>query len=245
MASRNYIRIKTTNNVHNIPFGPEHNAVSNSLKKTTKNNFLHNKKLPIQNKINYHRPDLYKSFGNSSFPFIAKKNSANTFNYNGVPQNKLHSFTKDNFNKDLDSNEELIYKNFKPCGCPYKSAMPKLNKNLTFFGNYENSINTNKNNYFSDRHFNRNFNEHKTAKALRFSNDGKIIYTLKKFNENNNKNLRYENKINNENKTNKNCYRFYNSCFCFRPKLNKKFHKTQIFNFYKPFLMDDFQEFPD
>ena len=234
MASLNYIRIKTTNNVHNIPFGPEHNAVSNSLKKT-ENNFLHNNKLPIQNKINYHRPDLYKSFGNSSLPYIVKKNSANTFvnNYNGVPQNKLHSFTKENFTKDLDNNEELIYKNFKPCGCPYKSSMPKLRKNLTIFENYENGINTSKNNYFSDKHFTRNFDGLNTTKAFRFSNDGKIIYTLKTFNGNN------------ENKTNKNCCRFYNSCFCFRSKPNKRFHKAQIFNFYKPFLVDDFQEFPD
>ena len=225
MASLNYIRIKTTNNVHNIPFGTENNDVPNSLKKL-KNNFLHNSKLPIQNKIIYHRPDLYKSFGNSSLPFIVKKNSANTFvnNYNGVPQNKLHSFTKENFNKDLDNNEELIYKNFKPCGCPYKSSMPKLRKNLTIFGNNENGI---------DKHFTRNFNGPKTTKAFRFSNDGKIIYTLKTFNGNN------------ESKTNKNCCRFYNSCFCFRPKLNKRFHKAQIFNFYKPFLVDDFQEFPD
>ena len=246
MASRNYIRIKTTNNIHNIPFGPDHIYSFNSLKKA-KNNFLHNKPLQIQNKIIYHRPNLYRSFGNYSSPFIYNQNSQNKnnflINYNGGPQNKLYSFAKENFQKNLNNKEEIIFENLKPCGCRYKSSINKLNKNLTNVG-----INTNKNCYFPDKNFTRNFNGLKTAKAFRFSKDGKIIYTLKKFKENNNeiiKNLRYENKMNNENEYDKKCCRFYNSCFCFRPKQNKKFHKTQIFNLCKPFLVDDFQEFPD
>ena len=33
--------------------------------------------------------------------------------------------------------------------------------------------------------------------------------------------------------------------FSFRPKMNKRFHRTQIFDHCKPFLCDEFQEFPD
>ena len=251
MASRNYIRIKTTNNIHNIPFDTQNNDILIS-NKNTKNNFLLNKKLPIQNKIIYNRPNLYRSFGKCSEPFIYNKNSENKNTYlinnNAFPQNKLLPYTRENYIKDLNNKEQLIYKNIKPCGCRYKSSINKINKNLTYIGNYENSINTNKNYYFPGKNYIKNLNGLKTAKAFRFSKDGKIIYTLKKFNENNNefiKNLRYENKVKNENKLSKDICRFYNSCFCFRPKVNKKFHKTQIFNLYKPFLVDDFQEFPD
>ena len=80
--------------------------------KKAKNKFLHNKQLQIQNKIIYHRPNLYSSFWNYSSPFIYSQNSQNKnnflINYNGGPQNKLYSFEKEYFKKYLNNKEEII-----------------------------------------------------------------------------------------------------------------------------------------
>ena len=117
----------------------------------------------------------------------------------------------------------------------------------------------------------RSFKRSMTPNNFRMTKDGKIVLTLKKFRDENNheenNNIRYEsqkkyenneynennvinennenNEINENNEKDKSRNKFNSSFYNFRPRIFNSFHKTQIFNHCKPFLVDQFQEFPD
>ena len=87
-----------------------------------------------------------------------------------------------------------------------------------------------------------------TPEPLRVTKNGKIIYRLKRtfnndiFNESNNynNNLRYRDS-NYDDQFER--IKFNSTDSKFFPRIDRKFHKSQIFNLYKPFLVDEFQEY--
>lgn len=259
MESRNYIRLQTPKNYNNNQFRSKYKEVFTPMKKQ-QNNYGDYLNLSKKDKFIFHRPNYYRSFINSSAPFNYYKNpkDKNTFliSYNGGPKKQLHTYiTKEDLKEDFHENKDFIHKNINPSIYQIKNKFPKLSRNKSFNENNDKRGNNymsntfNKIEYLPENHFNRDVSGFRSSKAFRMSKDGKIILTLKKFNDNKynlNNNLRYE-KNENENEEVKNMKikpRFINSCFSFRPRINKRFHKTQIFNLCKPFLVDEFQEFP-
>ena len=263
MKSRNYVKLKTPTNFHKIDFNSQfRDQLTPSIK--LKSNIHKYQNLLNKKKFVLHRPNLYRSFLNSSAPFNYYKNPVdkNTYLvcYNGGPQNQLFSLVnREDINQEFyKNNKETIFRSIKPCGCPSQQPIPKLSRNLSYLNNKMNDNgktlfnNCEKINSLPHRPLSRNeglFNGFRNAKTLRRNNDGKIIYTLKKFIEENNKPnaLRYEDKKGDEqiNKKNIILRNRYSSFYAFRPRINKIFHRTQIFDHFKPFLVDEFQEFPD
>lgn len=263
MTSRNVIRLKNSNKAFNNFSLRNTGAIK--ISKNQKNIFREYPKV-LEKKIFYRKPNFYRSFINSSAPFNYYKNPVdkNTFliSYNGGPQNQLHSYiTRDDLKNEM-INRESCYQSVRPCGCLSKYYTPKISRNLSYndlkyndINNYENGqYNSCKNlNNFKkiplipNKIIKRNFSGLITPHHFRISNDGKIIYTLKKFRGIENKdNLRYEEtKSENKNEIEKSRNLFNWSIYGFRPRTDKKFHKTQIFDHCKPYLTDEFQEFAD
>lgn len=264
MTSRNYVKLKTPTNFHKIDFTSQFKGhLTPSMK--LKSNIHNYKDLLNKKKFVLGRPNLHRSFITSSAPFNYYKNpiDKNTYLvcYNGGPQNQLFSLiNREDINRELcKNNKEAIFRSIKSCGCPSQQPIPKLSRNLSYLNNkmdsnYSKTLfnNCEKINCLPQRPLSRNerlFNGFRNAKTLRRSKDGKIIYTLKKFIEENNKlnSLRYEDKKEDEKIHKKNIIlrNRYSSIYAFRPRINKIFHRTQIFDHCKPFLVDEFQEFPD
>ena len=266
MTSRNFIRLKTPTNKSKINFRSDCMDEHNPLKKSKNNNFRNNYNLLSKKKkynFIFQRPNIYRSFINASAPFNYSKNPYDKNRYlicfNGGPQKQINSILK---REDLDpeyNNEEIVYRNLKQYGFTTNVPIPKLKRNLSHDNFKNKNLNINKNqfntfnkiNYLPKTPLSRNTKNicgFLTSRNLRKSKDGKIIYTLKKYvDENNygfNKNIRYEDKKNDEKNTEmRNIFNF--SIYGFRPNMNKRFHKTQIFDHCKPYLTDEFQEFPD
>ena len=257
MISKNKIRLRTPSKISN-QFKSECKETFNHSRKP-KNIFreysnISQKRLKLINK-----PNMHNSFMNSSAPFNYYRNPDNKnkilVNYNGGPQKEFQSFIQKDDYKTISNDKRIIYRNYKPCGCLPKYYMPKLSRSVSYNEfektNYiPNLKNNSYNNYNNENLALSNNNSLRTSRKyntpnFRISNDGKIILTLKKFkNENNyedNNNLRYENNGKNDFARNT----FYSSFYGFRPRLFNIFHKTQIFNRCKPFLVDEFQEFPE
>ena len=270
MNSRHFIRLKTPTNKNNINFRSDFIDTFSPLKKTN-NNFRQSQNynlLSKKKKYNFifQRPNIYRSFINASAPFNYSKNPYDKNSYlicfNGGPQKQINSILK---REDIDpeyNKEEIAYRNLKQYGFIPNTPIPKLTRNLSHdnFTNKNIKINNNqlnslkKINYLPKNPFSRNernLSGFLTSRSLRKSKDGKIVYTLRKYiDENNNEinnNLRYED-VKNEERNNQNIEmrnRFNYSIYGFRPNINKRFHKTQIFDHCKPYLTDEFQEFPD
>ena len=229
-----------------------------NLSKKPKNIFRDYSNLARKKKMSFNKPNIHRSFINSSAPFNYSINPANknTFliNYNGGPQKQIYTFIKRDDLNNLNENQN-IYKNYKPCGCLSKYNIPKLSRSLSCdqYFKYNNiNMKNNKNNNYNKVNVSglRSFKRYMTPNHFRISNDGKIILTLKKFRNENiheDNNLRYENQkiIENSEKNDKSRNTFYSSLYNFRPRLFNNFHKTQIFNRRKPYLVDEFHEFPD
>ena len=258
MTSRNFIRLKTPISLHKSNSQLQNMDLISPVKKT-KNAFRNFQNLRQKNKFIFYRPNLYRSFIYSSAPFNYYKNPVdkNSFLvcFNGGPQKLIKSFVKrQDLNQENNNNKEPIYKSIKPCGCLSKHI---ISRNLSCDNfRYDNNMNSNKNQYST---FNKITNLPKnplsrnkrafsgllTSKSYRRSNDGKHIYLLKKYIEGNN-NEEHKNEGNYEENNMDNINRYgYSACYGFRPKMNKRFHRTQIFDHCKPFLCDEFQEFPD
>lgn len=259
MSSKNFIRLKTPISLHKSNSKSQKMDILSPLKKK-KNTFRNFENLRQKNKFIFYRPNLYRSFLYSSAPFNYYKNPVdkNSFLvcFNGGPKKLINSVVKradssqENFN-----NKETIYKSIKPCGCISKHIKPKLSRNLSCENFRYNNISSNKNQFNTFNKINnfplsrnkRTFSGFSTSKSYRRSNDGKHIYLLKKFIEgSNNEEQKNEGYNNNDENNMDNIYRYgYSPCYGFRPKMNKRFHRTQIFDHCKPFLCDEFQEFPD
>lgn len=270
MSHQNLIRLKTPINLNKINISSQYKEKFNESKKfKLKPNFRHYQNMLNKKKFTFHRPNFHHSFMNSSAPFNYYKNPADKnmylICYNGGP--KVFSFLNKKDSEDelsnSSNNKEMIYNKIKSCGCPSKQNIPKFPRNLSYIENYrynKNGKNKNQFNTYEKIKYltpcslsrnTQNFIRYRTAEPQRRTNDGKIIYTLKKFiNKNDGKsvsNLRYENGENDENNKKKRILENNRniSCYAFRPRVNKVFHRNQIFDHCKPYLTDDFQEFPD
>ena len=245
MISRNFKRLKTPNNLYTNQFHPKYIDYFNPLNKSN-NNFRENVNQPNQKKFYIHRPNIYRSFIKSSAPYNNYKNpiNRNAFlaPYNNGLQKEFHPFMpKEDLGQDINENLKINYKNEQQIDCQNNNSLPQLSPKISYENYRYNNLNMNKNwdNVFSRTYFQKNpnfenYHGFKTSKSFRLSNDGKIIYTLKKIIGN--KDTKCD--------EHKKC-RFINSCFSFRPRTKNRFHKTQIFNLCKPFLVDEFQEFPE
>ena len=264
MTSRNYVKLKTPTNFRKIDFTSQFNDhLTPSIK--LKSNIHNYQNLLNKRKYVLGRPNLHRSFLTSSAPFNYYRNPVDKNSYlvcyNGGPQNQLFSFiNRDDINQEYcKNNKEPIFRSIKPCGCPSQQPIPKLSRNLSYLNNKMDNNNgktffnnCEKINCLPQRPLSRNeklFNGFRNVNTLRRSKDGKIIFTLKKFIGENNKlnSLRYEDKKEDEKIDKKNMLlrNRYGSIYAFRPRINKIFHRTQIFDHCKPFLVDEFQEFPD
>lgn len=265
MTSRNFIPLNTPTNKSKINFRSELLNSYDLLKKSKNNNFRQNHFLLSKKKkynFIFQRPNIYRSFINASAPFNYSKNPYDKNSYlicfDGGPQKQINSILN---REDLDpeyNNEEIIYRNLKQYGFTQRVPIPKLRRNLShdIFKNTNLNINKNQFNNFNKINYlpknplsrnTRNLSGFLTSRNLRNNKDGKIIYTLKKYIDENNYELnRYkDNKNRNNEKNNKIGNTFNYSIYGFRPNINKRFHKTQIFDHCKPYLTDEFQEFPD
>ena len=227
--------------------------------KRYKNLFRKKNSLIESKKSLYKTHNLYRSFINSSFPYnyFQVPNEKNTFliHYNGGP--KIYTYVEKNkLNKELDT-KEIIYGDKKNCGCFTKLYVPKLKRCLSNLENYRI-----KDNKFGFKRPNSSFNPkfllNKSKKdlihdAIKFENKtgAKRLEFSKKFYERNDNyrnlstNFINRTKINFENskdecddkkivKTNKYDSLLYN----LNRNIDKKFHKTQIFDSLKPFLSE-------
>ena len=252
MISRNFNRLKTPFNPYTNQFHPKYIEYFNNMNKSN-NNLKENENQLNQKKYYAHRPNLYRSFIKSSAPYHNYKYLVNKNSflgpYNDLSQKEYHPFiAKEDLNQDINDNKKIVNKNLQSPHYQNSNSLPQLSRNISYDNYRYNNLNMNKNwdntfsrtNYFQNNQNFGNYRGFKTSKSFRLGNDGKIIYTLKKMIENKG-NLRYPNKKKDDYKK---C-RFINSCFSFRPRTKNRFHKTQIFNLCKPFLVDEFQEFPE
>ena len=89
-----------------------------------------------------------------------------------------------------------------------------------------------------------------TPEPLRVTKNGKIIYKLKRVFNDGNYNYNEYNNFNDDLRYGDSNYddqferiKFSSTDSKFFPRIDRKFHKSQIFNLYKPFLVDQFQEY--
>ena len=210
-------------------------------------------------------PNLYRSFINASAPYnyFQMPSEKNTFLvcFNGGPQ--VYSYAeKDKMSKELDK-KEILYVDQKDCGCFTKLYVPKLTRCYSNLENYR-SYFTN-NNYFPrpqtgnrNNFFGNVLNKNKIGRAFtpkptifdnrpvtqRLGLSQKLIDDRGDYNNfstpfGNTQRLKSENSkvgFNDEKVAKRNKYDtlLYN----LNQKINRKFHKTQIFNNCKPFLME-------
>ena len=211
-------------------------------------------------------PNLYRSFINASTPYnyLQVPSEKNTFLvcFNGGP--KVYSYAeKDKMSKELDK-KEIIYGEKKDCGCFTKLYVPKLTRCYSNLENYRSYITMN--NYFQrPKTVNKNnfvenpLNTNRIGRAFtpnpaifgdrpgtkRIGLAQKLIKDRGDYN-NFSTNFSDTSKLNiennkigfNEGKVIKRNKKYDTLFYTISQKIDKKFHKTQIFNNCKPFLME-------
>ena len=259
MSYINYIHNRNLNNYQKFNTGDPDNYYYN---KKQKNIFRESPNLPHIKKIVFRTPNIYRSFINSSALFNYYNNPLNKNEYcvyyNGGPKKQVNvSRDSNNLRKRKMLNENNVNQ--------YGYYMPKLNRSLSQYENYKyknlsyNNYQYNKENYnyFNKTGFHHNnhispapnrvnFNGFMTHKPTRNKKQN-FIYNFNNNEFNQNSNYDYKNESENNDEKNKRNSRnkVTSSSVDFIPSFEKSFHKTQIFNRCKPFLVDGFQEFPD
>ena len=221
---------------------------------------------------NNYRSNSYNSFYKSSAPFTCANNTNNKggllVHFNGGPKKYLRQFMpKQNLSQFLN-NRSSSFKFRRPCGCysnyniskytqcwdyPYHDRPEQYNTNYQMNElppidgenmRYSNGANT----------LQAKNNGKKTFKLKQSGDDGKCVATdsncenykneeIEKKNEDVNQNTN-EAKVNEEKKEEKKSD-VKNRFYYFNTKPRRRFHKVQIFNNYKPFLVDDFKDYGD
>lgn len=231
--------------------------------KRYKNLFRKNSNLNKNKNIFFKDINLYKSYINSSAPYnyIKVPSEKNTYLicFNGGPQ--IYTYVESNkLNNEMDK-KEIIYGEKKSCGCFTKLYVPKLKRCLSNLENYK--INRGKfnmkrtNSGYNPNYYERNIsflknNRDWTPNPKRFItkpgfiNDGLLKRITNENNIYKNYTTNYENRVrinfedskntNDDNKNRRN--RYDNLLFTLNKNINKKFHKTQIFDHCKPFLSE-------
>ena len=246
MSSQDFIRRKT--------------PINNSFERT-EGNYFHSQKGPnfFRENQNYTK-NLCSLSRNPYVPFDFYNNqmdkNAYQIHYKDEVQNNIFPHLTKEENID---NKTKIYSNLNNRSLS-RSQNQGIPRNLSQYENFRNKRNysipklTNVNNQKGYNSFYGNkSNIFKNIKNIRFytpeplrvTKNGKIIYRLKRtFNNGNyneyNDNLRYDNS-NYDDQIEKR--KFNSTNFKFFPRIDRKFHKSQIFNLYKPFLVDQFNEY--
>ena len=224
-----------------------------------KANEIKSKKIILRN------PNLYKSFINSYAPYnyfkVPQEKNTYLIYYQGGP--KIYTYVEsEKLNNQMDT-KEIIYLDKKSCGCFNKLYVPKLRRSLSNFDNYRvinrNNFNFKRpvsgyNNSFSDRKL--NFQTKKrdwTPKPKRFNtkpgsnSNGLIKKIINDKNNYKNYSTNYENRVRinfEDNKIDNNTEiinrrnKYDTLLYALNRNINKKFHKTQIFDHCKPFLSE-------
>ena len=223
---------------------------------------------------NNYRSNSYNSFYKSSAPFYCANNMNNKgslfVHYNGGPKRQFRSILpKENWSQ-FGNNRSSSFKFKRPCGCYSKYNISKYIQCWDY--PYNDRVQQYNNNYQMNElppidgenmRYSNGFN------TAQIGNNGKLTYKLKntgddakcmatdsnyennkkeeiekKNDENNqNNNEKEEKEEKKENKEKK--YEFKNRFYYFNTKPRRRFHKVQIFNNYKPFLVDDFKDYGD
>ena len=248
MSSQNFIRKKT--------------PLNNSLERTDGNYILSKKRQNFFRENPNYTKNICSLSRNPYVPFDYYNSqvdkNAYQIHYNDETQKNIFpKLTKE----ETLNNKKKIYANLKNRSLS-RTQNQQIPRYLSRYENFRNNrnfsipklINTNQKRYNS-------FYENKsnifkniknirfyTPEPLRMTKNGKIIYRLKRTFHNDNYN-EYNN-FNNNLRYGDNNYddQFERIKFCstdskFFPKIDRKFHKSQIFNLYKPFLVDQFQEY--
>jgi len=229
------------------------------FRKKYKNLFRENIPSASFRKLLIKGPNLYKSFINSSAPYnyfkIPNEENAFLVCFNGGP--KIYTYAEKNkLNEELDE-KEIIYGDKKKCGCFTKLYVPKLRRcmscidscrtNIDYFKNSRPK--TGRSNPLEDQNYNKIGNAF-TPKPIIIKN--KLYQRDFGFNKKtdegdnyNNYTTNYMKKINFENSkdnlNSKNAFRrnkYDTLIYSMSQRVDRKFHKKQIFDNCKPFLQE-------
>ena len=229
-----------------------------SFRDKIQKSFVHPKYVNFNN----NRPHSYRTFLKSAAPF-------NYFNdrrdnllvcYNGGPKKEFHPISRSKFDKNRTSTS-LKFR--RPCGCYSNYNISKYSQCFDPYYSYNNyyqeqelpAIDRDYNARYSDENYMNKFDKPKIR-----NKGGKISYKLKEnvdefkreekeeermYTEPSNKeNIETKNRAMNE-KINpeKNVNDDFRKKNYLNLKPRRRFYKTQIFNNYKPFLVDDFKDY--
>ena len=230
-----------------------------SFRDKIQKSFVHPKYVNFNN----NRPHSYRTFLKSAAPFNYYNDRRDNLLvcYNGGPKKEFQSTSRAKYEKNRRATS-LKYK--RPCGCysnynlsKYSQCFdPCFNYNTFYQENELPIIDRNNNARYSDENYMNKFDKPKIR-----NKGGKISYKLrenvedfekeekeeeKMYTEPNNKeNIETKNKDLNEkiNKEKSMNDDFRKKKYYLNVKPRRRFHKTQIFNNYKPFLVDDFKDY--
>ena len=246
-------------NKSSLQFGTENSDFLNPYKKKNSIYFRDTIKqfCPHQRYVD-HRPYPYRSFVRPPTDFNYFNNPTDQDSFvpcfrNYPKRDLLPLVTRQDLAKYLKSNGQLI-KHQRPCNSCSKinygnygrnyytidhRSFPFINGNFTgtnfrvtnsFGMPYHTSYDRNRNIRYKIRDYDNNENNGE------FNNE--FYESQKNLDKEENKK---QNNVNNKNKFSETEYLGGGAT----PKYKRRFHKTQIFNHYKPFMVDDFKEFAD
>jgi len=214
--------------------------------------------------FNNNRPHSYRTFLRSSAPFSYYNDRRDNLLvcYNGGPKKEFKPISRANYAK-YRSSASLKFK--RPCGCfsnynvsKYSQCFdPSYSYNTFYQQNELPVIDRDNNTRYSERYSDENYMNKFDKPKIR-NKGGKISYKLKEnvdefkkeereeermnteptYKENREINNRVMNEKKEENKNDE-----FRKKYCLNLKPRRRFHKTQIFNNYKPFLVDDFKDY--
>ena len=215
-----------------------------------------------------HRPNPFRNFVQppNDFNYYNNPTEKDTFVpcYNNYPKRELLPLvTRQDLNKYLKNNAKL-FRHHKPCNsCSrindgnygrnyytiYHKSFPFINGNFTgtnfriknrFINPYQTRNNGQPRYNINDENNNIYQRNYESNIDNRYDNNMNNMNNNDVINENEKNNNETEIKQN-ENNT----ISAKNTMSNYTPKFRRSFHKTQIFNHYKPFMVDDFKEFAD
>ena len=215
-----------------------------------------------------HRPNPFRNFVQppTNFNYYNNPTEKDTFIpcYNNYPRRDLLPLvTRQDLSKYIKNNGR-IFKHNKPCkSCSrinegnygrnyytiYHKSFPFINGNFTgtnfriknrFINPYQTRNNGQPRYNINDENNNIYQRNYESNIDNRYDNNMNNMNNNDAINENAKNNNETEIKQNENNTINAK-----NTTSNYTPKFRRSFHKTQIFNHYKPFMVDDFKEFAD
>jgi len=251
MSSQNFIRRKT--------------PINNSLERADGSYILSKKRQNFFRENPNYTKNLCSLSRNPYVPFDYYNNQVNKNSYQVHYKDETQKNLFPNLAKEeILDNKTKTYANLKNRSLS-RTQNQRIPRNLSQYENFRNNrnysipklINTNNQEKYNSLYENKS-NILKNIKNIRFytpeplrvTKNGKIIYRLKRTFNNGNYNYNEYNNFNNNLRYGNNNYddqseriKFSSTESKFFPRIDRKFHKSQIFNLYKPFLVDQFQEY--